>query len=144
MNFHYFSAASLALMLATPAFANPHADKVIGRLQSEGYGVIEQERTWLGRIRISAEKGNEEREIILNRTTGEILRDYSEHENDDDDSDDADEDDEDLDDEMVEDEDGHDDDLDDEDPEDDDDDDHDDEDEADDEDEEDDDDRDDE
>lgn len=69
-------AAALFAGLATPAFANPHVDRVVTMLQSDGYESIEIERTWLGRIRIEAEKGELEREIVLNRSTGEILRDY--------------------------------------------------------------------
>lgn len=69
-------ATALCMGLATPAFANPHVDRVVSMLQSEGYQNIEVERTWLGRIRVEAEKGEFEREIVLNRSTGEILRDY--------------------------------------------------------------------
>lgn len=69
-------ATALCIGLATPAFANPHVDRVVSMLQSDGYQNIEVERTWLGRIRIEAEKGEFEREIVLNRSTGEILRDY--------------------------------------------------------------------
>lgn len=78
MKYWHICAATFALALATPAQANPHVDRVLGKLQSEGFEKIETERTWLGRVRIAAEKGNVDREIILNRTTGEILRDYSE------------------------------------------------------------------
>lgn len=70
------------LMLATPALAQ-HPDYVqiwTDALRAEGYSEIEVERTWLGRIKIEAERGREEREIILNRSTGEVLRDYTETE----------------------------------------------------------------
>ena len=69
-------AAALCIGFATPALANPHVDRVIAMLQAEGYTQFEIERTWLGRIRIEAENGSQEREIVLNRSTGEILRDY--------------------------------------------------------------------
>lgn len=71
-------AAALSLSLATPAFANPHVDRIVAMLQSDGYSSIEIVRTWLGRIRIEAEKDELEREIVINRSTGEILRDYIE------------------------------------------------------------------
>ena len=41
-------------------------------------------RTWLGRIRIEAESGTHEREIVFNQRTGEILRDFWEELEDDD------------------------------------------------------------
>ena len=69
-------ATAIAMALASPAYANPHVDRIISQLQAEGFQSFETERTWLGRIRIEAEKGNLEREIVLNRSTGEILRDY--------------------------------------------------------------------
>ncbi|UZD89612.1 PepSY domain-containing protein [Cognatishimia activa] len=69
-------AATLSAVLATPAFANPHVDRIVSQLRAEGYTSIEMERTWLGRIRIEAEKGDVDREIVINRSTGEVLRDY--------------------------------------------------------------------
>lgn len=55
----------------TPDIAQP----VMSRLQTEGYAVTEVSRTWLGRILITATTEGHLREIVLNRTTGEILRD---------------------------------------------------------------------
>ena len=52
----------------------------VEQLVLDGYDDIEVSRTWLGRTRIFAEKGEIEREIILNPSTGEVLRDYSRHE----------------------------------------------------------------
>ncbi|WP_058315469.1 hypothetical protein [Cognatishimia activa] len=68
--------ATLCAVLATPAFANPHVDRIVSQLKAEGYNSFEMERTWLGRIRIEAEKGDIDREIVINRSTGEVLRDY--------------------------------------------------------------------
>ncbi|SHG49247.1 hypothetical protein [Cognatishimia maritima] len=76
MKHRHLWAAALALAMATPAFANPHVDRIISQLRTEGFEIFETERTWLGRIRIEAEKGNLEREIVINRSTGEVLRDY--------------------------------------------------------------------
>ena len=69
----------LCLAFATPVFADGvSAARVwIAELRARGYSDIEQSRTWLGRIRITAERGEIEREIILDRTTGEVLRDVS-------------------------------------------------------------------
>ena len=69
----------LSLALATPAFADG-ASAIrawIAELQATGYTDVEESRTWLGRIRITAERGDILREIILDRTTGEVLRDIS-------------------------------------------------------------------
>ena len=53
------------------------ADVWVRQLQLDGYEEITVSRTWLGRMRIVAEKKDVTREIILNRSTGEVLRDYS-------------------------------------------------------------------
>jgi len=71
-------AFALLFLLAGVAAAAPDVVSAwVRQLEREGYSEIEVTRTWLGRIRISAEKGDIEREIILNRETGEVLRDYS-------------------------------------------------------------------
>jgi hypothetical protein len=70
-------AVILALSAARPAFAVDFAGAWVAQLQADGYEDIEVGRTWLGRIRIVAEKDEIEREIILNRGTGEVLRDFS-------------------------------------------------------------------
>lgn len=92
----------LFLTVATPALADGAAAARLwmAQLQAEGYTEIEESYTWLWRIRILAERGNVEREIILDRATGEVLRDISRAEDgylhhpdeDDDDEDDADDD----------------------------------------------------
>lgn len=67
------------LAIATPAFADgaSSARAWVAELEALGYSDIEVGRTWLWRIRIIAERGEVEREIILDRTTGEVLRDIS-------------------------------------------------------------------
>ena len=71
----------LALCLtAGPAMAKDVATAWVEQLTLDGYDDISVSRTWLGRTRIIAEKGEIEREIILNHRTGEVLRDYSRHE----------------------------------------------------------------
>ena len=78
----------IACMLLFAAFAMPEmaqaqANKtevvvagLISELQTSGYSNISERRTWLGRLRIRAERGEYIREIIINPRTGEILRDY--------------------------------------------------------------------
>jgi hypothetical protein len=67
----------ILLCLAGPARAVDYSGAWVAQLRAEGYEDIEVGRTWLGRIRIVAEKDEIEREIILNRATGEVLRDFS-------------------------------------------------------------------
>jgi len=69
----------LCLAVATPAIADgvSAARSWIAELEATGYTDIEESRTWLWRIRITAERGDTLREIILDRTTGEVLRDIS-------------------------------------------------------------------
>jgi len=64
-------------VLASPVWAADVTSAWVKQLALDGYEEITTSRTWLGRARIVAEKGNIEREIILNRRTGEILRDYT-------------------------------------------------------------------
>ena len=51
------------------------ADPIVARIEAEGFFVTDIHRTWLGRILITAEDADHLREVVLNRTTGEILRD---------------------------------------------------------------------
>ena len=68
------SAATL-IAAAGPALANTFADDVVGQLTGQGFTNVAVGTTWLGRIRITAEREGGTREIILNPRTGEILRD---------------------------------------------------------------------
>ncbi len=64
------------MFLHSPAQAQESvADDVIARIEAEGYSVDEVKRSWLGRIVITASDHDELREVVLNRTSGEILRD---------------------------------------------------------------------
>ena len=49
--------------------------KLINELAEQGYKVISTSRTFLGRIRIKAKKGDLVREVVLARSTGEVLSD---------------------------------------------------------------------
>ncbi len=48
---------------------------LIMRLEAEGFTITEIKRTWLGRILILSSNGEYLRETVLNRRSGEILRD---------------------------------------------------------------------
>lgn len=106
-----------AMISAGGAFAAALQDQLIDQLKNQGFTEIRISRTLLGRVRIKAEGGGFEREIIFNPRTGEILRDFWETEtgspelvdprssedpgnqsDDDEDNDDADEDEDDSDD----------------------------------------------
>ncbi|WP_298922631.1 hypothetical protein [uncultured Roseobacter sp.] len=64
------------LLMHTPAHAQTSvADDVITRIEADGYTVTEVKRSWLGRIVIIASNSTDLREVVLNRTSGEVLRD---------------------------------------------------------------------
>jgi hypothetical protein len=65
----------VTLACAIPAQAQSMADPVVNALRRQGYTGLSVSRTWLGRLRITAENGERQREIILNGRTGEVLRD---------------------------------------------------------------------
>ena len=65
----------LALAAGVPGEAAP-LDDIAASLRADGYEVREVSRTWLGRIRIEAVSDRYQREIVFDRVTGEILRDY--------------------------------------------------------------------
>jgi hypothetical protein len=108
-------------LIGLPHFAAAQSveDQVVAQLQEQGFSGIEVHRTFLGRLRFTAESGHFYRELVINPQTGEVLRDYirrledndgdkvprilipnrtSSEENDDDDEDDDDGDDDDDDD----------------------------------------------
>lgn len=61
--------------VGTPALAEGAADSIVRQLKRLGFREIVQERTLLGRVRITAHRKDGDREIIVNPNTGEILRD---------------------------------------------------------------------
>lgn len=70
-----------AIVLGTIIAAGPAAAQesgvsdVVRTLRAEGFQVTRIGRTWLGRIRIEAENNSSTREVIVSRSTGEILQD---------------------------------------------------------------------
>ncbi len=69
-------ACLLLVMLSGPAFARTVEDRLISGLKAQGYVVLEDGFTWLGRLRVVAENAKYHREIVVNPETGEVLRDY--------------------------------------------------------------------
>ena len=60
----------------SPAQARDMATSIIRQLTGQGFVNVVQERTLLGRVRITATRNGGFREIIFNPKTGEILRDF--------------------------------------------------------------------
>lgn len=65
----------LAAALSGPAFASGFEDDIVAALRAQGYDQITVEVTFLGRVRITAMRQSNMREIVINPRTGEILRD---------------------------------------------------------------------
>lgn len=63
-------------LLGSPAHAAATEDSIVAELRDQGFTRIEIRRTLLGRTRIVATSSAYEREIILNPSSGVILRDY--------------------------------------------------------------------
>lgn len=68
-------ALGFALVGAGPALSESLEDKVVKGLRRQGYRNIESNLTFLGRLRVTGEKGEKLREVVLNRQSGEVLRD---------------------------------------------------------------------
>lgn len=66
------------IVIEAPEIANSESVKaLLEELKAEGFTYIEVKRTFLGRARIIAISATEIREIILNATTAEVLRDLA-------------------------------------------------------------------
>lgn len=67
-----------ALLGARSAFAaDTPEDQVARNLTGAGFRITSRRRTLLGRVRFLAVRGGTEREVVLDPSSGEILRDYS-------------------------------------------------------------------
>ncbi|MCT8161860.1 hypothetical protein [Pseudoruegeria sp. SHC-113] len=76
---HLFKRSLIVLafaFMASTGQASGVVDRITSQLQDMGYNRIAVSRTLLGRTRIVATAPGKEREIILNPSTGEILRDH--------------------------------------------------------------------
>lgn len=71
----FLTGLAAGVAIATPALAQEYVDSIVRQLQELGFRNIAQERTLLGRVRITASRKDGQREIIVNPRTGEILRD---------------------------------------------------------------------
>ncbi|MEL6573415.1 MAG: hypothetical protein AAFQ64_17275 [Pseudomonadota bacterium] len=65
------------LLIPLSAAAQSVEDQVATQLRTQGYDVITMSRTLLGRLRVLAQSEEFERELVINPTTGEILRDIT-------------------------------------------------------------------
>ena len=76
----HLKAVCLALLVtvqAASAADRISPDMVKAALEAQGYAVESVTRTLLGRVRVIASLGPVWREIVLDSTSGEILRDYA-------------------------------------------------------------------
>ena len=70
--------AAVEIIIDAPELANSQSVKeLIEDLKAEGFTYFEVKRTFLGRVRIVAISAFEIREIIMNATTSEVLRDLA-------------------------------------------------------------------
>jgi hypothetical protein len=68
-------AAALGLAVLPAAAAADPVQEIVAEMRAEGFTDITVESTLLGRIRITGETAGERREVVIDRGTGEILRD---------------------------------------------------------------------
>lgn len=67
-----------SMLLAPQAGSAQSVERQITRqLRNSGYSDISARRTLLGRVRITARRGSQTREIIVNPSTGAVLRDFT-------------------------------------------------------------------
>lgn len=72
----FLVAGLILLNLGAPVAARTVEERLIAGLKSQGYVIVEDGFTFLGRLRIVAESALYHREIVVNPETGEVLRDY--------------------------------------------------------------------
>lgn len=65
----------LLFSMASPCAAQTVEERVLTSLKTEGYTRIVRLKTFLGRTRIVALRAGHIREVVINPTTNEILRD---------------------------------------------------------------------
>ena len=70
-------AVDLFVAMASASFAGTVEQQLLASLQAQGYVVVEQSYTILGRLHVVARIGDVQREIVVNPGTGEVLRDTS-------------------------------------------------------------------
>ncbi len=78
MNRRVFILASAGFIaLGQGAVAAPAEDQVARAISGQGFRITSRKRTFLGRVRFTAVRGNVEREVVVDPSSGEVLRDYS-------------------------------------------------------------------
>ena len=70
-------AVALWVGLIGAVWARTVEEQLLATLRTQGYEILEQGYTFLGRLRVVAQNGQLRREIVINPGTGEILRDYA-------------------------------------------------------------------
>ena len=71
----FLTLLAVGAVCAAPVFAQDLVQSIVAQLREQGFDTVITETTLLGRIRILATRDDGQREIILNPTSGEILRD---------------------------------------------------------------------
>lgn len=71
------SVLAMAVLAAAPVLAETVVERIERELVQQGFTTIKSHRTWLGRVLIDATNATEKREIVVNPTSGEILRDFT-------------------------------------------------------------------
>ena len=78
MNRRVFILASAGFIaLGQGATAAPAEEQVARAISGQGFRITSRKRTFLGRVRFTAVRGNVEREVVVDPSSGEVLRDYS-------------------------------------------------------------------
>jgi hypothetical protein len=68
-------AGGMVAGVGQPALAQSVGEQIADQLRRMGYREISVQRTLLGRVRVTGVRGGRLREVIVNPSTGEILRD---------------------------------------------------------------------
>lgn len=72
-------------IFSTFASAQEFEDVLVSKMQSDGYRLVERKQSLLGRVILEFRSDKHERQIIIKPNTGEIIRDYAEDLDDEDD-----------------------------------------------------------
>ncbi len=72
----FVSGLAVFILVGQPGQAQTAQDQILRQLRDQGYSNIRARRTFLGRVRILADRRDGSREIVLNPSTGAIMRDY--------------------------------------------------------------------
>lgn len=73
----FILASAVFVALGQEAIAAPAEEQVARAIAGQGFRITSRKRTFLGRVRFTAVRGNVEREVVVDPSSGEVLRDYS-------------------------------------------------------------------